>query len=176
MYGSPAVYDVVREYGLSPEVAAKVGYTGYLDRRVAPSPTPLARDEDGDDDGRGWPGGEGPAAAAPSSRRGPARHEPFVLCMVGGGGEDGAALGDAFADSDATGRDDVKAARLTARLARGVDFIIAIATAGVLYYGTLLALRRAITPALLSLYPSGFSFAIGSVPHSGHRSGLARRS
>ena len=33
IYGDPAVYDPVREYGLFNQVAAKVHYTGYLDQR-----------------------------------------------------------------------------------------------------------------------------------------------
>ncbi len=33
IYGDPRVYDPVHEYGFSGEVAAKVHYTGYLDRR-----------------------------------------------------------------------------------------------------------------------------------------------
>src|SRR5207249_2335704 len=33
VYGDPAVYDPVREYDLSPDVAARVRYTGYLDYR-----------------------------------------------------------------------------------------------------------------------------------------------
>src|SRR5207247_7846737 len=34
VYGDPAVYDPVREYGFAPDVAAKVRYTGYLDQRA----------------------------------------------------------------------------------------------------------------------------------------------
>src|SRR5438876_4823572 len=33
IYGDPAVFDPVREYGLAEHVAAKVRYTGYLDQR-----------------------------------------------------------------------------------------------------------------------------------------------
>lgn len=34
VYGDPRVYDPVREYGFTSDVAAKVRYTGYLDRRA----------------------------------------------------------------------------------------------------------------------------------------------
>src|SRR5213596_201374 len=34
VYGDPAVYDPVREYGFAPDVAAKVRYTGYFDARA----------------------------------------------------------------------------------------------------------------------------------------------
>src|SRR5262249_57656689 len=48
VYGDPAVYDPVREYGFSLAVAAKVHYTGYLDQRVRlqlpPPPGGLADD------------------------------------------------------------------------------------------------------------------------------------
>lgn len=54
--------------------------------------------------------------------------------------------------SDGSGRDDVKAAKLTARLARGVDVTVAVATAAVLYYGTLLALRHEMTPGELLVF------------------------
>src|SRR5262249_55985809 len=33
VYGDPILYDPVREYGFSPEVASKVRFTGYLDQR-----------------------------------------------------------------------------------------------------------------------------------------------
>src|SRR5260370_38710115 len=33
IYGDPGVYDLIREYGFSPEVAAKMSHTGYLDQR-----------------------------------------------------------------------------------------------------------------------------------------------
>lgn len=68
VYGDRRVYDPVAEYGLSAGVAAKVRYTGYLDRRCISAP------EGGSD---------------PPSR-------PYALCTVGGG-EDGAELAEAFA-------------------------------------------------------------------------------
>src|SRR6266568_4934292 len=34
VYGDPAVYDPVREYAFTPDVASKVRYTGYLDQRA----------------------------------------------------------------------------------------------------------------------------------------------
>ncbi len=70
VYGDQSVYDVVEEYGLPPEVAAKITYTGYLGR------------------GRG--------DGTTSRRAGtvvPA--EPFALCLVGGG-QDGYELAQAF--------------------------------------------------------------------------------
>lgn len=77
VYGMPEVYDLVREYGFAPAVAAKVRYTGYLDRRVAPGPAADVQSCD--------------AAAALNLPPG-----PVVLCTVGGG-EDGAALAETFA-------------------------------------------------------------------------------
>jgi predicted glycosyltransferase len=73
VYGDPSVYDPVAEYGLAPEVAAKVRYTGYLCPDVAPA------SGNGDD----------PLAELhlPASR--------LALCLVGGG-QDGEALAEAF--------------------------------------------------------------------------------
>jgi len=79
VYGDPAVYDPVREYGFAPDVAAKVRYTGYLDQR--------ARLEFGRRSVKdpvtalGWPGGR------------------LALCLVGGG-QDGAELAEAFVATD----------------------------------------------------------------------------
>jgi predicted glycosyltransferase len=73
VYGDPALYDPVREYGFSPEVASKIRYTGYLDQTLRlddPEPRDAAA-EPGLPDGR------------------------FVLCEVGGG-QDGACLAEAF--------------------------------------------------------------------------------
>ncbi|NUQ64863.1 MAG: glycosyltransferase [Pirellulales bacterium] len=78
VYGDPAVYDPVREYGFSPEVAGKVRYTGYFDQRrrlewggLRPEDPPA---------GLGLPPGR------------------LVLCMVGGG-QDGASLARAFTEA-----------------------------------------------------------------------------
>src|SRR5262249_44273176 len=76
VYGDPAVYDVVSEYGFGPEVAAKLRYTGYLDKRRQPA-GPVRKDGD-PLTGLGLPPGR------------------LVLCMVGGG-QDGARLAEAFA-------------------------------------------------------------------------------
>lgn len=77
VYGDPVVYDPVREYRFSPEVAAKVRYTGYLDRRER------LRLSGADDTDRlavlNLPPGE------------------LVLCAVGGG-QDGACLAEAFSE------------------------------------------------------------------------------
>ncbi len=72
IYGDPAVYDPVVEYGLSPELAARIRYTGYL------CPDPASFTEGGD-----------PVAdlGLPPAR--------LALCLVGGG-QDGAALAEAF--------------------------------------------------------------------------------
>lgn len=75
VYGDPAVYDPVREYHFSAAAAAKVRYTGYLDRAR------LSRPEESD-------GAERLSPALPPG--------PLVLCMVGGG-EDGAQLAQSFA-------------------------------------------------------------------------------
>ncbi|MGI8924116.1 MAG: ABC transporter ATP-binding protein [Fimbriimonadales bacterium] len=66
-------------------------------------------------------------------------------------------LEDAFADSfSARNREsqseDVKGARLAAVLERSVDILIAIATAGVLYFGAALVLRREMTPGELLVF------------------------
>lgn len=77
VYGDPAVYDPVREYGFHPEIAAKTRYIGYFDQRVRLQWT----DTEGD-----------PLRALALS---PGR---LVLCMVGGG-QDGALLARAFCRS-----------------------------------------------------------------------------
>jgi len=77
VYGDPCVYDPVREYGLSPAVAAKVQYLGYLDQR--------SRIEAHD-----------PAGIVPVLP--PLPPGPFVLCTVGGG-QDGADLALAFSQA-----------------------------------------------------------------------------
>jgi len=74
VYGDPAVYDPVVEYGLSPAAAAKTRYTGYL----VPD---LAATADAAPDRLGQLG-------LPSGR--------LALCLVGGG-QDGAELAQAFA-------------------------------------------------------------------------------
>lgn len=68
VYGDPAVYDPVREYDLSPEVAARVAYTGYLHPDI-----------------------RGASESLPDAL--PSR---FVLCSVGGG-QDGSRVAEAFA-------------------------------------------------------------------------------
>ena len=76
VYGDPAVYDLAREYSFSPDIAAKVRYTGYLDQRKRLGAT-------GDD----------------ANRRFRALHLPYgrlVLCLVGGG-QDGERVAEAFA-------------------------------------------------------------------------------
>jgi predicted glycosyltransferase len=70
VYGDRRVFDPVLEYGLPPEVADRVSYTGYL----------------GADRFAGSTGGEPTPVPA----------EPYVLCTVGGG-QDGAELARLFA-------------------------------------------------------------------------------
>jgi len=73
IYGDPNVYDAVHEYQMPKDMADKVSYTGYFDRRMHHEHTQKQnRAELGLPDGR------------------------FVLCMVGGG-QDGASLTEAFA-------------------------------------------------------------------------------
>jgi predicted glycosyltransferase len=77
IYGDPAVFDPVREYGLTNAVAEKARYTGYLDQRPR---LELAR-----------------AEAAPIIEKLPSG--PLALCVVGGG-HDGGALANAFIRAD----------------------------------------------------------------------------
>jgi predicted glycosyltransferase len=86
VYGSPRVYDVVSEYDLPPDIAAKVRYSGYLAR---PAP-PAADAGEGRDDGGGYGSGYNPLCGTDLPRG------RFALCSVGGG-EDGAFLAEAFA-------------------------------------------------------------------------------
>ena len=74
-YADPAVYNVVRECGFSPEVASKVRFAGYLDQRAR-----LEFDR--------------PGAISATASLGLST-EKFVLCSVGGG-QDGAVLAQAF--------------------------------------------------------------------------------
>jgi predicted glycosyltransferase len=76
VYGDPAVYDLVGEYGFPAELARKVVYTGYLSRRPASPPTRCQV-----------------ADALAPLRLPPGR---IALCMVGGG-QDGDVLANAFA-------------------------------------------------------------------------------
>lgn len=73
IYGDPAVYDPVREYGIFDRVAEKVHYTGYLDQRPR----------------LGFAGAQTAQMLAnlPSGK--------LAVCVVGGG-QDGAALAEAF--------------------------------------------------------------------------------
>ena len=77
VYGDPAVFDAAAAYAWPWPVRRKVTYTGYLaDHR---------------------PDYTGAAAGATGQENLPA--EPYVLCLVGGG-QDGAALAEAFARSE----------------------------------------------------------------------------
>src|SRR5262249_28748511 len=76
VYGDPAVYDLVREYHFSPDLAAKVRYTGYLN---LPFQTNFAEID---------------GAELLTTVAGPP--DRLVLCMLGGG-QDGACLAEAFA-------------------------------------------------------------------------------
>jgi predicted glycosyltransferase len=78
VYADPTVYNLVTECHLSPEVAAKVRFVGYLDQRERLA---LA-----------------PKATSSASAFG-LRSDKFVLCSVGGG-QDGALLAEVFAQAD----------------------------------------------------------------------------
>jgi predicted glycosyltransferase len=80
VYGDPAVYDLARAYRLAGDVAAKIRYTGYLDASARPAGD--ATPPDGLDP---WP-----ALMLPPGR--------LALCLLGGG-QDGAALAEAFAQA-----------------------------------------------------------------------------
>ena len=84
VYGDPTVFDPAVEYGWSGAVRDKIRYTGYLAsgrERLLP-------------DG---PAGPADAATAPAVSR--SLHEPYVLALLGGG-QDGAAVADAFAHAE----------------------------------------------------------------------------
>lgn len=83
VYGDPTIFDPAEEYGWSSAVRAKVRYTGYLGagrERILS----VAAGRTGD-----------PPAPAARSRQ----HTPYVLALIGGG-QDGAAVADAFARAD----------------------------------------------------------------------------
>lgn len=81
VYGDARVYDPLTEYALPPQVAARTVFTGYLGRgRASTTLTGYL--------------GRGRASTTPAV----APTDPYVLCLVGGG-QDGAALAEAFAAS-----------------------------------------------------------------------------
>ena len=75
IYGDREVYDPIAEYGLTPDIAEKVRFTGYLNPRDAEDDTMAG----GPDPLEAWCPGEG----------------PMDLCVVGGG-RDGLPLAEAF--------------------------------------------------------------------------------
>lgn len=89
VYGDPTVYDLVREYRLTPPVARRTHFTGYLDPRKHP----------GDPPAHHWRG-EGAEGEPRDVDRDPTAPPPvpYVVCQVGGG-EDGGRLAEAFAGS-----------------------------------------------------------------------------
>jgi len=78
-YSDPAVYNLVREYRFSEDVASKVRFTGYLDQRAR----------------FGLPGENEACPLAAHDLRG----SEYVLCTVGGG-QDGANLAEAFVQAE----------------------------------------------------------------------------
>lgn len=81
VYGDPAIFDPAMEYGWSEAVRAKVRYTGYLGtgrERLLPVAARIPAD----------------SSTAPSASR--SQTAPYVLALIGGG-QDGAAVADAFA-------------------------------------------------------------------------------
>ncbi|MCC6166852.1 MAG: glycosyltransferase [Caldilineaceae bacterium] len=78
IYGDPKVYNPIQEYQLPPAVAAKVRFTGYIDRTRAQTARARAADQAAIRD----------LLPRPGTR--------LALCMVGGG-EDGERLATAFA-------------------------------------------------------------------------------
>lgn len=98
VYGDPTVFDPVKEYGFSDEVAAKVRYTGFLDQTRW-----LDYDPPGTDD----------LAAGLSELEG-----RVALCLLGGG-EDGVPLAEAFMQADLPS--DTSGVLLTGPLMPGED-------------------------------------------------------
>lgn len=77
IYGDPAVYDLIQEYKIDPDTAAKMVYTGYLN--------PKSRLK------------YSSSVSTPAISELPV-DDSFVLCAVGGG-EDGCQLAEAFASA-----------------------------------------------------------------------------
>jgi predicted glycosyltransferase len=79
VYGDPNVYRLDHAYQFSPDLAAKIRYTGYLDQTARTEPDPCMNQDSSH------------ASELPPGR--------LVLCLVGGG-QDGARLAEAFAQAD----------------------------------------------------------------------------
>ncbi|MEU2199120.1 glycosyltransferase [Isoptericola sp. NPDC019482] len=95
VYGDARVYDPLTEYALPDHVAARTVFTGYLGRgRASTTSTGYLGRGRASTTSTGYLGrGRAPATSTTAPRPGDA---PFVLCLVGGG-QDGAALAEAFA-------------------------------------------------------------------------------
>ncbi len=78
IYGDPAVYDPVHEYGFPESVASRTHHVGYLDQRARLASTP-----------DGWNELAQHLELPPG---------PLAVCVVGGG-QDGGALAEAFAEA-----------------------------------------------------------------------------
>jgi len=77
IYGDPTIYDALHEYDLPPEIASKTQYTGYIGQRLRLESMRTS-------------------AAVPLPTLPPGK---IALCVVGGG-HDGAALTEAFAQAE----------------------------------------------------------------------------
>lgn len=100
VYGDPKIYDLVRELGLAPDVAAKVKYTGYLDARQRLNGSAMACPAQSAHDAGRATATSTSQALAEDSRQAVLRRlnlppGRLAVCLLGGG-QDGALLAQAF--------------------------------------------------------------------------------
>jgi predicted glycosyltransferase len=89
VYGDRAVYDPVREYGFSPDTAAKVRFTGYLDQQMRLHIAQIDAAAKA----------VFPPLCLPPGSGGDTEGGEIVLCLVGGG-QDGVFLAETFAQAE----------------------------------------------------------------------------